>query len=100
MCIRDRTYLQRYSLRAAIGLAAAIDDDGRAAGGSSPKITVEQANELERLIEETGSSQPMLLRLYGAATVVDLTVDQYTAAKEVLGVRKAEMRRKNAPAGN
>lgn len=94
------TYLQRYSLRAAIGLAAGRDDDGRGAGGTSPKISVAQANELEQLIQETGSSQPTLLRLYGAATVVDLTVDQYTAAKEVLGVRKAEMRRKNAPAGN
>ena len=33
------TYLQRYSLRAAIGLAAGVDDDGRGAGGTSPKIS-------------------------------------------------------------
>lgn len=30
------TYLQRYTLKAALGLAASYDDDGRAAGGSAP----------------------------------------------------------------
>jgi hypothetical protein len=94
------TYLQRYSLRAAIGLAAALDDDGRGAGGTSPKITVEQANELQKLFEETGRSQPMVLRLVGVDDIVDMTVDQWSRAREVLGVAKAEQRRKNAPAGN
>ena len=59
------TYLQRYSLRAAIGLAAGIDDDGRGAGGTSPKISSQQAEELERLIGETGRSEATLLRLVG-----------------------------------
>jgi hypothetical protein len=30
------TYLQRYTLKAALGLAASYDDDGRSAGGASP----------------------------------------------------------------
>jgi hypothetical protein len=88
------TFLQRYSLRAAIGLAAGIDDDGRAAGGASPKITTEQANELERLFDETGRSQIMVLKLVGVDTIVDMTVDQWTRAKEVLAVAKAEQKRK------
>ena len=94
------TYLQRYSLRAAIGLAAGVDDDGRGAGGSSPKISVEQANELQKLIDQTGRSQATLLKLVGVDEVVDMTVDQFTRAKEVLGLAKAEKARKNAPAGN
>jgi hypothetical protein len=94
------TYLQRYSLRAAIGLAAGVDDDGRAAGGASPKISVEQANELQKLIDQTGRSQVTLLKLVGVDEVVDMTVDQFTRAKEVLGLAKAEKARKNAPAGN
>ena len=92
------TYLQRYSLRAAIGLAAGIDDDGRGAG-SSPKINAQQADELERLIVDTGRSETTLLRLIGVDQIDAMTVDQFTRAKEVLDVARAEQRRKNAPAG-
>ena len=94
------TYLQRYSLRAAIGLAAAVDDDGRGAGGTSPRISNEQASELSLLIEETGRSQVTLLKLIGVESVIDMNVDQYTRAKQVLDLAKAEQKaRKNAPAG-
>jgi hypothetical protein len=96
------TYLQRYSLRAAIGLAAAIDDDGRAAGGgASPKIDVEQGKELAKLIDETGRSETTLLRLIGVERIIDMTVDQFTRAREVLDLAKAEQKgRRNAPAGH
>jgi hypothetical protein len=93
------TYLQRYSLRAAIGLAAAIDDDGRAAD-ASPRITVDQANDLQRLIDESGRSQATLLRLIGVESVADMNVDQFKRAAEVLHLAQAEQRRKHAPAGN
>jgi hypothetical protein len=91
------TYLQRYSLRAAIGLAAGVDDDGRGAGGSSPKISASQAEELQRLIDETGRSQITLLRLVGVDEVEAMTVEQWTRAKEVLDLAKEQQRRKNAP---
>ena len=95
------TYLQRYSLRAAIGLAAGVDDDGRGAGGTSPRISNEQASELALLIEETGRSQTTLLKLVGVESVIDMNVDQYTRAKQVLDLAKAEQKgRKNASAGN
>jgi hypothetical protein len=91
------TYLQRYSLRAAIGLAAAVDDDGRGAGGSSPKITVDQANDLQRLIDETGRSQATLLRLVGVEQVAEMNLDQFNRAVEVLQpLAQAEQRRKAA----
>jgi len=92
------TYLQRYGLRAAIGLAAAVDDDGRAAGGTSPKISTDQANELQKLIDDTGRSQATLLKLVGVDNILDMNVDQFTRAKEVLGLAKGQ-RRDNAPAG-
>ena len=95
------TYLQRYSLRAAIGLAAAVDDDGKGAGGTSPRISEQQADELLNLIEATGRSAATLLKLVGAETVDDMNVDQFTRAKEVLELAKAEQKaRKNAPAGH
>jgi hypothetical protein len=92
------TYLQRYSLRAAIGLAAGVDDDGHGAGG---KITKEQAAELRQLIEDTGSSQAALLHLYGAQEIADMTVDQHKRLTDVLELRKAEQgkARQHAPAG-
>jgi len=93
------TYLQRYSLRAAIGLAAAVDDDGRAAGGTSPKISADQANELRQLFDETGRSVATMLNLIGVNEIEDLTVDQFTRVRAALNLAKAE-RRKNAPAGH
>ena len=96
------TYLQRYSLRAAIGLAAGVDDDGKGAGGSSPKISIEQANELQKLIDQTGRSQATLLRLVGVDEVVEMNLDQFKRAKEVLDLAMADQKRKapgndNAP---
>jgi hypothetical protein len=93
------TYLQRYSLRAAIGLAAAVDDDGRGAGGTSPRISAEQANELQKLIDESGRSQSTLLRLIGVDEVAEMNLDQFKRATEVLQLAQAEQRRKHAPAG-
>src|SRR6185295_16714658 len=40
------TYLQRYTLKLALGLAAAKDDDGRKAGSDEPTITEEQVANL------------------------------------------------------
>jgi len=92
------SYLQRYALRAAIGLAAGRDDDARGAGGTSPRISEQQAYELLKLIEETGRSQMTLLKLIGVETVDDMNIDQYRRAKEVLDLAKAEQKaRKNAP---
>lgn len=95
------TYLQRYSLRAAIGLAAAVDDDGKAAGGTSPKITADQANDLRALIDQTGRSASTLLKLVGVDEIEDMNIDQFKRAAEVLDLARAEQKgRRNAPAGN
>ena len=95
------TYLQRYSLRAAIGLAAGVDDDGRGAGGASPKIDPNQANELRQLIDQTGRSASTLLKLVGVDEIEDMNLDQFKRAREVLDLAKAEQKaRKNAPPGN
>lgn len=90
------TYLQRYGLRAAIGLAAAVDDDGKAAGGTSPRIVAEQADELRQLFEETGRSVATMLNLIGVDEIDNLNVDQFMRVRAALNLAKAE-RRKNAP---
>lgn len=91
------SYLQRYSLRASIGLAAGRDTDG--VTNASPPIEADQIRELSDLIEETGSSEVTMLRLIGAGSVPEMTQDQFVRAKEVLGLRKADQRsRKSAGA--
>jgi hypothetical protein len=92
------TYLARYSLRMALGLAAGADDDARAMSPSSPKVSADQANELERLFEETGSQLAPVLHLIGVDSIADMTVDQWTRAKGVIGLRKAQKKAANAPA--
>jgi hypothetical protein len=95
------TYLQRYSLRAAIGLAAGVDDDGRGAGGTSPRIAPEQAEELRNLFEDTGRSVVTMLQLIGADDIDAMNVDQFMRVRAALNLAKAEQRRsKNASAGN
>jgi predicted DNA-binding protein len=92
------SYLQRYSLRASIGLAAGVDDDGRGAGGTSPRISTEQANELRALIEQTGRSAATLLKLVGVDQIEDMNIDQFKRAAEVLDLARAEQKgRRNAP---
>ena len=95
------TYLQRYSLRAAIGLAAGVDDDGRGAGGTSPKIVDEQANELRQLFDETGRSAATMLNLIGVSEIDDMNVDQFMRVRAALNLVRTEQKaRKHAPAGN
>lgn len=89
------SYLQRYSLRSSIGLAAGRDTDG--VMNASPPIEADQIHELSDLIQETGSSEVTMLRLIGAGSLPEMTQDQFVRAKEVLGLRKAEQRsRKSA----
>lgn len=65
------TYLQRYTLKAILGLAASHDDDGRssstpvsaAQSAPPPKLTDEQFVELCQLMEANGVEVPDLLRV-------------------------------------
>lgn len=58
------TYLQRYTLKAALGLAASQDDDGRAADvrPGTENITPEQVTELRDLIEKAGVDEETVLK--------------------------------------
>lgn len=57
------TYLQRYTLKSALGLAASADDDGAAAGRSDEdqNITQDQYVELQSLIEKSGLGEKVVL---------------------------------------
>lgn len=70
------TYLQRYSLVQALGLAASDDDDGRQAENVAT-ITQEQANKIYELIEANGKNRAQFLKWAKVEKVEDIAAEYY-----------------------
>lgn len=81
------TYLQRMTLKAALGLAAAEDDDGKAAGAGQT-ITRQQVRELLGLIEEVGAEREALLRFFKIKAFAELPARRFRQALVMLNARK------------
>lgn len=81
------TYLQRYTLLSATGLAAkGQDSDGRA---DVDTITPEQKDELIALMKETSADTRKFLDYLRVDTLDDLPASQFTNAKAALEAKKA-----------
>lgn len=81
------TYLSRYTLKLALGLATGDgDDDGKASDGPAT-ITEAQANEIHGLIQETGSDTIKVCKWIGAPSIVDIPASQYA---KVIAALKAK----------
>lgn len=81
------TYLQRMSLKAALGLAAAEDDDGKAA--SAPRtINRQQVRELLSLIREVGADKEALLQFFKIKAFAELPERCFRQALVMLNARK------------
>lgn len=76
------TYLQRYTLKLALGLAAAKDDDAQKAGVEF--ITEKQAADLQAKAEEVGANIPNFLRYLKVSSFDQLPVSKYAAALRAL----------------
>lgn len=83
------TYLQRYTLTQALGLAASDDDDGKAGGAGEP-ITNEHLMELRELIEATGSDVARFCKHLRVEQLSDLPDSRFGEAVAAL---KAKERR-------
>jgi hypothetical protein len=88
------TYLQRYSLKAALGLAASDDDAGRAAGdkgsnGASGVITDEQVAEIGRYIAKTNSNIGLFCKAMGVEIIPDIPAARYSHAIAMLKAKEA-----------
>jgi hypothetical protein len=83
------TYLQRYTLMAATGLAASdTDDDGQAAA-QVKRITESQAADLDALIEEVGARRDKFLQFYKITKLDELpAADLASAVSELNRKRK------------
>lgn len=83
------TYLQRYTLKSALGLAAAHDDDAKGAAPSK-RINADQFFTLQALIDETGADVPKLLQFLGAETLEELNLRQFDTAMSALRKKQSQ----------
>jgi hypothetical protein len=82
------TYLQRYSLVQALGLAASEDDDGRAAGGA-PLASPEQVETVRAKIVESGSDLKKFLGRFVVEKIDELSPAQAERAIVLLDAKIA-----------
>lgn len=88
------TLLQRYTLKASLGLAAGNDDDGKAAGQSDEeitKITEEQAGIIRALIDETETDIAKFCEVAKVEAIPDITVAQFPKIIAQLETKKRRM---------
>jgi hypothetical protein len=84
-----QTYLQRYTLKAALGLAAAEDDDGMASGNGGT-ISSEQAHRILDLANEVGADIPKFCAFFKIESIPDLPVGRFNDALRMLEMKKAK----------
>lgn len=89
------TYLQRYTLRLALGLAASRDDDGQAAGGdtvppSNGTIDEKQVAEIQALCIAKGTKLPIFFKIFGISDLREMTAAQYGVAKNMLNMKQGQ----------
>lgn len=91
------TYLQRYTLTQALGLAAGDDDDGKAAGNVSGVVSEAQADQVKALIVEAAVDLPKFLQNFGIDLIEDLPILRFSEALAVLNMKIAADKKKAAP---
>lgn len=88
------TYLERYTLKAALGLAASHDDDGNSADETQIEvITKEQFQTINRLLGEAKTKSDSFCAAYKIDCVADLPASYFDEAERLLkkAVAKAAM---------
>lgn len=86
------TFLQRYTLKAALGIAAANDDDGRAAGDEVPdgRIDADQAQNIRDKLAAVGASEAKFLKWAKVDRIEDVAADLYDSCCDaILTFKKA-----------
>lgn len=83
------TYLQRYTLKMALGLAATEDDDGRAADAVRV-INADQYQTLQGLIEQAEADASKMLAFLNADALEELTLKQFDTAVSMLRKKIAQ----------
>lgn len=85
------TYLQRYTLKAALGLAASNDDDGASAERDNTKISQDQVKVLLSLIEDTGTDIEQFCKVGRIEAIPDMLASDFDDARRLLETKKQRM---------
>ena len=83
------TYLQRYSLVQALGLAASNDDDGKAAGFGNV-VSEEQADAIRSLALEVKADLPRFLKYLDVESIADIPASRFEQAKHALEAKRVK----------
>lgn len=95
------TYLQRYTLKAALGLAAAYDDDGKAAGKPLEEdlpITDAQIGKLKKMLDEDGADVAKFCEYFEVDNLAEIPASRFDQALKTIEARRKQMKRKGAAA--
>jgi len=84
------TYLERYSLKAALGLAAAEDDDAQAAGEPAV-LTQQQFAELNQLLDDHQIDKAAFCGYLGVEAVADIPQNHFDDAKKAIELKITKM---------
>jgi hypothetical protein len=82
------TYLQRMTLKAALGLAVSNDDDGKSADAGD-SITLEQVEELVALADEVGADKEAFCRYFKVDGFAHIPVKDFPRAVAALNKKRA-----------
>jgi uncharacterized protein YyaL (SSP411 family) len=83
------TYLQRMTLKAALGLAVSNDDDGKQAD-SAGTITLEQVEKLVALADEVGADKEAFCRYFRVNGFADIPTKDFDRAVSALNKKRAK----------
>lgn len=78
------TYLKRYTLLAALGLAEQGEDDDGMKALQKKNISDNQIKEVENLIEQAGAELPQVCKYFKIGALHEMTLDQYGIAVNML----------------
>lgn len=81
------TFLQRYTLKAALGLAASKDDDG-GKSDAGEVINADQLAELQRIADEVGADIPKFCKYLKIDSLADITAKGFANAKAALEAKR------------
>jgi hypothetical protein len=88
------TYLQRYTLKLVLGLAASDDDDGVASGKTQDEldetISPEQIKQMTDRIRELGANAEAFRKAIGVASFAEIYANKFDAAMALLNRKAAK----------
>jgi ERF superfamily protein len=82
------TYLQRYTLKEALGIGAGRDDDGLGGGDPDPVVEADDVAYVEQLVRDTQSDQVRFLETIGAPSIAEMRISQFKRAVALLNEKK------------